>query len=159
MKKLYLLILLSFIIVSCNNISNNKDVEANNKQSETVIVKPEHLDEVAFRTKVFDFTSGKEWNYLGDKPCIIDFYADWCSPCRRLAPILEELAQEYRGQIYIYKVNTEKNPNVSAYFGITSIPAVFFCPMNAQPQTMVGLYPKEDYVKVINEVLLKSVKK
>lgn len=152
MKKLFLLLLISIVFVSCNN-------SANTNQSGTAVVKPEHLNEDAFRKKVFDYTSGKEWKYIGDKPCIIDFYADWCSPCRRLGPILEELAQEYKDQIYVYKVNTGQNPNVSAYFSIQSIPAVFFCPMNDKPQVMVGLYQKEDYVKIINELLLKPAGK
>lgn len=118
------------------------------------VYKPEVINEEVFRKRVFDFMSGKEWKYAGDKPCIIDFYADWCAPCRRLAPVIEQLAAEYDGKIYVYKVNTDMNPKLSAYLDIISIPTVLVCPLNAQPQKMIGLYPKEEYVNAIDNILL-----
>ena len=96
----------------------------------------------------------KEWNYLGDKPCIIDFYANWCAPCKMVAPILEELSNEYADQIVIYKVNTEEEQELSAVFGIRSIPSILFCPLEGQPQMAAGALPKTAFKQAIEEVLL-----
>jgi thioredoxin len=161
MYKISVIILSVILFASCNNSSNssisNSEVTAANVV-EAPVAKPLILSEADFKTKVFDFSSGKEWKYIGDKPCIIDFYADWCRPCKMLAPILEELALEYKDQIYIYKVNTDMSQNVSAFFNIDGIPAVFFIPMSGEPKSMIGLNPKEEYVKAIQEVLLKKGK-
>lgn len=115
--------------------------------------KPIQLDDNTFKTKVFDWENNTEWNYQGDKPAIIDFYADWCRPCKMLAPTLDELAKEYEGKIVIYKVNTEKARQVSAAFGISSIPAILFVPLNGQPQMSQGLLPKESLESAIKDVL------
>lgn len=115
--------------------------------------KPIHIDEQTFKKEVFDFENAKEWKYLGDKPAIVDFYADWCGPCKRIAPIMEELAQEYEGKIVIYKVNTDNNRNLSAAFGIRSIPSILFIPMNGKPTMGQGAYPKETFEKAIKEIL------
>lgn len=96
------------------------------------------------------------WRYLGDKPALIDFYADWCGPCKRLAPELEALAAEYADQIYIYKVNTEKEQELAAVFGIRSIPTLVFVPMEGQPQVAQGALPRTQLKKLIEEVLLPS---
>lgn len=107
--------------------------------------------------KVADYKANPTtWNYLGDKPCIIDFYTTWCGPCKRLAPIMEELAQEYKGKIYIYKVDTERERELAAAFGISSIPTLLFCPMNEAPRIAQGLQPKEQLVEWINTILLKQ---
>ena len=106
-----------------------------------------------FIEKVMDYEKGTDkWIYRGDKPCIIDFYTTWCGPCKRLAPILEELAAEYEGEIYIYKVDTEREPELAGLFGIRSIPTLLFCPMEGTPQMSRGLMPKETLVKAIEEV-------
>ena len=115
--------------------------------------KPVHLDDNTFKTKVFDWENNTEWDYQGDKPAIIDFYADWCRPCKMLAPTLDELAKEYEGKIVIYKVNTEKARAVAAAFGISSIPSILFVPLNGQPQMSQGLLPKESLESAINDVL------
>jgi thioredoxin len=161
MYRLILPLFAVMLFASCNN-SADKQNKSTSAQAATVaempVAKPLILSEADFKTKVFDFSSGKEWKYVGDKPCIIDFYADWCRPCKMLAPILEELALEYKDQIYIYKVNTDMSQNVSAFFNIDGIPAVFFIPLSGEPRSMIGLNPKEEYVKAINEVLLKKGK-
>jgi thioredoxin 1 len=113
----------------------------------------EHLDSISFRTKVFDYEKATEWKYLGDKPAIIDFYADWCGPCKAVAPILEQLEKEYEGKITIYKVNTESDSELSGVFGIRSIPTFLFIPMEGQPSMGSGSMPKANFVKLINEVL------
>lgn len=118
-------------------------------------IKPEHLTVETFKEKVFDFEKHTDkWVYEGDKPCVIDFYADWCKPCKLIAPIMEELANEYKGQVTIYKVNTEQQRELSRVFGIRSIPSVLFVPMEGQPQMSTGALPKESFKQAIDEFLL-----
>lgn len=118
-------------------------------------VVPEHLTVETFKEKVFDYDKNADkWVYEGDKPCVIDFYADWCKPCKLIAPIMEELANEYEGEVTIYKVNTEKQRELSKVFGIKSIPSVLFVPMKGQPQMSQGALPKETFKQAIDEFLL-----
>ena len=122
---------------------------------ETETVKPEHLTVATFKEKVFDYEKNPDtWTFEGDLPCIVDFYADWCKPCKLIAPIMEELATEYEGKINVYKVNTEQQRELSSVFGIRSIPAVLFIPMKGQPQMSTGALPKESFKQAIDEFLL-----
>ncbi|RLD47480.1 MAG: thioredoxin [Bacteroidetes bacterium] len=114
----------------------------------------EILSKQTFLAKVFNYEENKDWKFEGDLPCIIDFYADWCQPCKQVAPILEELSDEYAGKINIYKVNTEVEQELAGAFGIKSIPSMLFCPKEGQPQMAVGALPKESLVQAINDVLL-----
>ncbi len=116
----------------------------------------EHLTKKDFLEKVFDYENKKEWEYQGDLPCIIDFWAEWCQPCKMVAPVLEELSEEYAGKIRVYKVNTEEEPELAAAFGIRSIPSLLFIPMNEQPQMAIGALPKETLKQAIHDVLLKD---
>ena len=143
-----------------SNASANKNEEtenvvkaAANPSAETEKAKIVHLTNDSFKKLVFDYENNKEWKYEGTTPCIIDFYADWCGPCKRIAPILEELAQEYHGEVIIYKVNTEEQRELAGAFGIQSIPAILFVPASGQPQMAQGALPKESFEKAINEVL------
>ena len=113
----------------------------------------ELLTKETFLEKVFNYEQNKEWKFEGDKPCIIDFYADWCGPCKMVAPILEELSEEYAGKVDIYKVDTEVEQELSAAFGIRSIPSMLFCPSDEQPQMAQGALPKHNLEQVIKEVL------
>lgn len=129
------------------------------KQVETIktqtTMKPIALTKQDFLNKVMNFEQNpNEWKYLGDKPCVIDFYASWCGPCKMLAPILDELAEEYADSIYIYKVNTEEEQELSAAFNIRSIPTLLFVPMEGQPQMSQGALPKASLRKAIDEILL-----
>ncbi len=118
-------------------------------------MKTVHLTKTDFLEKVANYESNpSEWKYLGDKPAIIDFYADWCQPCKMVAPILEELAQEYKDDIYIYKVNTEQEQELAGAFGIRSIPSILFVPMEGQPQMAMGALPKASFKEAIDQVLL-----
>lgn len=117
---------------------------------------PEHLTKETFLQKVFNYEQNKEWKFEGDLPCIIDFYADWCQPCKIVSPILEELEKEYEGQIRVYKIDTEDQQELAAAFGIRSIPSLLFCPKDDQPQMAQGALPKETMKEAIDKVLLKS---
>jgi thioredoxin 1 len=161
MEKFWILIIAAFFLASCNSNqtceSKNTDSTANlksiQKNSGNEIIKPVALSEDDFAVKVFDFRSKKNWKYIGDKPCIVDFYADWCAPCRSIAPTLKEIAKEYGGKIYVYKVNTDYARNLSGYFKINSIPAVMFCPLQGEYQMVIGANPKEYYVSLIESIL------
>lgn len=113
-----------------------------------------HLTKAEFLEKIFDYENNKEWNYKGTRPAMIDFYADWCGPCKMVAPVLEELSEEYEGKVDIYKIDTEAEQELAAVFGIRSIPSLLFIPVGDKPQMAQGALPKETLIEVINEVLL-----
>ena len=113
----------------------------------------EHLTKETFLSKVFNYETNKEWKFEGDKPCVIDFYADWCGPCKMVAPVLEELSREFDGKLDIYKVNTEEEQELAAVFGIRSIPSLLFIPAEGQPQMAMGALPKETFIKALKDVL------
>jgi thioredoxin 1 len=114
----------------------------------------EHLTLDTFKTKVFYFEASKEWKFEGDKPCLIDFYADWCGPCKMVAPILEELSEEYKGKLNIYKIDTEDQRELAGIFGIQSIPSLLFVPKEGQPQMAQGALPKDAFQRAFKDVLL-----
>ena len=116
----------------------------------------EHLTKQTFLEKVFDFEKNKEWKYEGELPAVIDFYADWCGPCKMVAPVLEELSEEYAGKIHVYKIDTEAEQELAAAFGIRSIPSLLFIPKGEQPQMAQGALPKDALKDAINNVLLKE---
>lgn len=113
----------------------------------------EHLTKETFKEKVFNFEVNKEWKFEGKTPCMIDFYADWCGPCKMVAPVLEELQKEYGDKLVIYKVDTEAEQELSAMFGIQSIPSLLFVPVDGQPQMAMGALPKSTFEQAIAEVL------
>lgn len=113
----------------------------------------EHLTKETFLSKVFDYEKNKEWKYEGERPCVIDFYADWCGPCKIVAPVLEELANDYEGKLDIFKVNTEEQQELAAVFGIKSIPSILFVPLEGQPQMAMGALPRETFIKAFKDVL------
>ena len=114
-----------------------------------------HLTKAEFLDKVVNYEANpNEWKYLGDKPAIVDFYASWCGPCKMVAPILDELAQEYDGKIYVYKIDTEKEQELAAAFGIRSIPTLLFIPLEGDPQMAVGAMPKATLKANIDRILL-----
>jgi thioredoxin len=115
------------------------------------------LTTAEFKEKVFNYETEQEWAYKGSVPAIIDFYADWCGPCKMVAPVLEELAKEYEGKLVIYKVDTEAEMELSAVFGIQSIPTFLFIPMEGLPMLQPGAFPKKVFKQVIDEKLLPAV--
>lgn len=166
MKKIALFMVLGIItLASCNakeagnkTAQNEINIKENNSNSKTESkMKTIHLTKAEFLTKVANYEANpQEWKYLGDRPAIIDFYADWCGPCKSIAPVLEELAAEYDGQIYIYKINTETEQELASVFGIRSIPSLLFVPMNEAPQMAQGAMPKSAFKEAIETVLLKK---
>ncbi len=162
-RQIYLPILtvLSLVFVmslsSCNNTTedNTTNTTANNNNAKdggkTKVIQ---LTTAEFKEKVFNYENNEEWNYLGELPCVVDFYADWCKPCRMVAPIMDELSVKYDGKIIFYKVDIDNEKDLAAFFGIESIPTVIFCPTNgSQPTMATGALSKEGYLEAINEVL------
>lgn len=120
-------------------------------------VKPIELTKATFLEKVFNYEKNPEvWKYNGDKPAILDFYATWCGPCRITSPILADLATEYGDEIYVYKIDVDKEPELASVFGVQSIPMFLFIPMNEQPQMAIGALPRESFKEAIDTFLLKK---
>ena len=163
-KLIIVALVLSFTVVACNSNGSKSqpsaqadEIKQETNSKQTNMAKTIHLTKADFLTKVVNYEKNPEkWEYLGDKPAIIDFYADWCGPCKMIAPILEELAVEYEDQIYIYKIDTEAEQELAAAFGIRSIPTLLFVPMGEAPQMAQGALPKDAFKQAINEVLLKN---
>ena len=174
MKKIGSIVILSGLFMFTTTACNNPNVEQETtitKSEKTVVIseketdggsspekknsKPEHLTAETFKEKIWDYEKNPDaWVYEGDKPCMIDFYADWCRPCKMVAPIMDELAEEYKGQIYVYKIDTQVQRELAQLFQVTSIPRVLFVPATGQPQMSVGALPKPTFVQAIEEVLL-----
>ena len=152
-------VLSALILAACGGASEARSAQNENQQNEqqsktTTVMKPIHLTKAEFLKKVVDYEGNPtEWKYLGEKPAIIDFYASWCGPCKRVAPILDELAAEYGDKIDIYKIDTEQEQELAAAFGIRSIPTLLFVPMEGKPQMVQGAIGKADFEKIIQEVL------
>lgn len=139
------------------NANNETQPESNATAVSTESGQVIQLTKAIFLDKIYDYEKNpKKWTFIGDKPCVIDFYADWCRPCKMVAPLMAEFSEKYKGQITIYKVDVDKEKELAQYFGIQSIPTVFFCPANGEPQMTQGALPKETYEKVITEVLIQK---
>jgi thioredoxin len=155
MKQFVLLLLITGLSLTvCGQTKKRTTEDPEKKESN---MKTIHLNKVDFLKKVADYEADPNgWKYLGDKPALIDFYADWCLPCKAVAPVLEELAKEYAGEIYIYKIDTEAEQELAAIFRIRSIPSLLFVPMNGAPRMAQGALPKHVLKEAIDKVLLKK---
>jgi thioredoxin len=116
-----------------------------------------HLNAQDFKDKIFNYETEQEWKFKGDKPAIIDFYADWCGPCKSIAPVLEELSEQYKQNLVIYKIDTDKEMELSSLFGIQSIPTLLFIPLHGNPMVQKGALPKNVLQQIIDERLLQNV--
>lgn len=144
MKKIFIILAIAVLSIGISYANNNGE-------------KTVHLTKAEFLKKVMDYENNvNEWKYLGDKPAIIDFYADWCGPCKRLSPILEEIAAEYEGEVIIYKVNVDDERDIATAFGIRSLPTLFFVPKQGNPSVVEGFLPKEELYKAMNATILKK---
>ncbi|HPB02064.1 MAG: thioredoxin [Bacteroidales bacterium] len=164
---------LALVVISCSGkkeSKNNESVNSSTEQTteETTTEKPAsgfttegsgqvvYLNTQNFADYIFDFRNEKEWKFKSNTPCVVDFYADWCKPCKMVAPIMEELAAEYKGNIQFYKVNTDFEQELANAFGIQSIPSIMMCPKNGKPVMTAGALPKSEYVRMIQEIILNA---
>ena len=156
MKKINLKLILTIFVFTFSILDFFGQASTKTISNEGKVI---YLTSAEFKEKVFNWEKSPEnWVFEGDRPCIVDFYADWCKPCRMVAPIMEELALKYKGKLTIYKVNTDKEKEVSSVFGIRSIPSILFCPTKGKPQMATGALPKDTYIQVIEEFLLGNKK-
>jgi len=144
MKKIIYILAFGFTLLftNCNSTSNSSSGTITSLTNET------------FKTNVFNYQINQQWKYEGKMPAIIDFYATWCGPCKKLSPLLEDLAEKYKGKIVVYKVDVDAEPQLAQSMGIQSMPTLLFIPVNGEPQQSIGLVSTETLEKIINEVLL-----
>ena len=158
MKKTFIAILSLFMLVSCGNTKKENKETEKAQEVETVVEEEslvKNLDYKTFVKKVWDIeTYPDSFAYKSKLPCMIDFYADWCGPCKRVAPIMEEIAQQYEDKIIVYKVNVDKEQKLPLIFKVKNIPTVFFLPTEGQPLSQVGALSKEEYISIINKHLI-----
>jgi thioredoxin 1 len=151
MKNRYFLPVLFFLMVFFSCKSENPSSSGSKAETGKAVTT---LTGESFRKLVFNYETNKEWKYEGDTPAIIDFYADWCPPCRQLSPLVEEIAKEYNGKIVVYKVDTDKEKDLAQSVGISNLPTLLYIPVSGKPQVTIGFIPKETIIKTISEVLL-----
>ena len=144
MKKLFFAVLLTFVSLSIS-------AQGNVENPDTVYT-VHSIDQDRFKDVIADW-GARDWKMVSPRPVVVDFYADWCGPCRRLAPILREIAHYYQGEVDFYRINVDDNPDIAAAFEIRSIPMLLICPLNGEPKTVVGLYAKQEYIRVINQAI------
>lgn len=155
MNKIIIAVLSMMLLTVASCVDKPKNNNSSNqveKEKKTIA-----LNKIEFLKRVVNYEENPdEWKYLGDKPAIVDFYADWCPPCKIVSPILEELAEKYEGEIYIYKVDVDREQELASVFKIQSIPTLLFIPMEGDPQETKGAIPMEAFEKGIREILLKQ---
>ena len=152
MKKLAFVFLFlgSLSLNACSSVPGRDGGTGSSNEGEVTVLTTE-----TFQKLVWDYKANSQtWSFKGDQPCIIDFYADWCRPCKMAAPILAEIAKDYKGKVRIYKVNTDQNRELAGLFNISSIPAVMYVPLNGKPQMSVGAMQKAAYVEMIHSILM-----
>ena len=144
MKKLFFAVLLTFVTLSIS-------AQGNVENPDTVYT-VHSINQDQFKQVIADYTA-RDWNMVSPRPVVIDFYADWCGPCRRLAPILRDIAHHYQGTVDFYRINVDDNPDIASAFEIRSIPMLLICPLEGEPKAVVGLYPMQEYIRVINQAI------
>lgn len=144
MKKLFFAVLLTFVTLSIS-------AQVNVENPDTVYT-VHSIDQDRFKDVIADW-GARDWKMVSPRPVVVDFYADWCGPCRRLAPILREIAHYYQGEVDFYRINVDDNPDIAAAFEVRSIPMLLICPLDGEPKTVVGLYAKQEYIRVINQAI------
>ncbi len=180
MKKIFLIsfVLFAFLLGGCGSSENNEktnkkesaakvETTVDNKaaaeesavtekaDSEATDIKPEHITAKDFKAKIWNYQQNPEkWVYEGDLPCVVDFYADWCRPCKMVAPIMDDLADYYKGRVLFYKVNTDEQRELASVFQIKSIPSILFAPKGGKPSMQAGAMSKEQYIKIIDEYVI-----
>jgi len=158
MKKLIMFSLMAAIsLVACSQEKQSASSQPSGETAAAAVsdYKPVEMNTQMFIDRVVDFKNAKEWDYKGDKPAVIDFYATWCGPCKKLSPILDELSSEYAGNVLFYKVDVDREQELAGAFGIQSIPMVLLIPKEGKPYVVQGLRPKAELKEAIDSVLLK----
>jgi thioredoxin len=151
MKRVIFFTVIIISLISGNCSAGNPEIKVKNPAGKEVVLP---LTNESFKKIIFNYDVNKSWKYEGSIPAIIDFYADWCPPCRQLSPLVEDIAKEYEGRIIVYKVNTDNEKGLAQSLGISGLPTLLFIPANGKPQASMGFIPKETIVKTINTVLL-----
>lgn len=151
MKKTVFLIVIIISLIFSNCTTGNSENKVKDPSTRTEV---SLLTNETFKKMIFNYDVNKEWKYEGTKPAIIDFYADWCPPCRQLSPLVQEIANEYSGKIVVYKINTDREKGLAQSLGITNLPTLLYIPAKGKPKVTLGFIPKETIVKTINEIFL-----
>lgn len=153
MKRLFIMLACVTLLAACGGDKKEEKKQENEQpKSEQQVTACITLDTEGFVQKVADINN-PEWKYLGDKPAIVDFYADWCGPCKAIAPHLEEIAKEYEGKLYVYKINVDNDPEIADAFKIVGIPTLLFIPVEGEYSVQIGNTSKEELLKKIAEIL------
>ena len=147
MKKILALMLLALVALAASAQQYNDD-----EVVVDTVYTVHSIDQDQFQELIADWKA-RDWQMVSPRPVVVDFYADWCRPCQRLAPILRDIAQHYNGEVDFYRINVDENPEIAAVFQIRSIPLLLICPLVGEPKTVVGLYSQEEYIRVINLAL------
>ena len=147
MKKILALTLLALVAMAA---SAQQYIDDDEVIDTIYTVHPINQDQ--FKELIADW-GARDWQMVSPRPVVVDFYADWCMPCRRLAPILREIAQHYNGEVDFYRINVDDNPEIASVFQIRSIPLLLICPLDGEPKSVVGLYSKEEYIRVFNQAI------
>ena len=143
-------------VVDSSTVKSTSNTETSIKNSEGAINNSgevKKIDEHLFITNIFDFKKQTEWTFIGKRPVIVDFYADWCGPCKKLSPVIEHLAKKYAGKIDFYKVNIDEEQAIAQVFGIQSIPTIMFCGMKGKPMASMGLVEEAELEKYIAQIM------
>lgn len=155
--KTRILFLLSALFISFASCSGTTDKDNGNTVSTPKEGVVNQMNDVMFQKLIWNYkNSTQDWKFLGDQPAIIDFYADWCRPCKMVAPIMDDLAKEYQGKIRFFRINTDQERELAGLFRVNSIPALLFIPKEGKPQMTVGAQSRENYVQAINQILIKK---
>lgn len=152
-RLLITVMILTVLSSGCNSGKKSSQESSTSAHKDGVAV---YLTEESFKEKVFNFDKNKEWKYEGTKPAVIDFYADWCAPCRQLSPILEDVVKGYNGRVILYKVDTEKEKDLTGKLGVEALPTLLYIPVNGKPQEKMGLASKEELMQAIDRILPKD---
>ncbi|MBK9290695.1 MAG: thiol reductase thioredoxin [Bacteroidetes bacterium] len=150
-------ILIAALLLMTTACSNTTGKQTNTNENLNVSGKPEYLTYDTFLEKVWNFEKNPQtWVHEGELPAIVDFYADWCAPCRRIAPIMDKIAKDYEGRLKVYKIDVDKEQRLASVFQVRSIPSILFVPVQGQPMMQAGALTEEMYIKIIEEELLKA---
>ena len=149
MKKILFFVIVALVSIGAN--AQMRLIDNDDRVIDTVYtVHP--IDQIEFKEVIADW-GAHDWDLISPRPVVVDFYADWCMPCRRLAPILREIAQHYNGEVDFYRINVDKNPDIAAAFQVRNIPMLLICPIDGEPKTVIGLYSRDEYIRAINQAL------